>query len=111
MYPPPLQIVSKRAKQFESGKPMPEEEAVCTDRTSFYRSELSNLSSKKLEPNVADRTREFETISSEPRKDAGGNAVESKAMLKRNHRDTRSLESAGKLFTSQSCKDFFNFIQ
>lgn len=67
------------------------------DRTSFYRSELAKLSSKRLEPTVAVRTKEFETISSEPKRDGSGSSAASmSAMLKRNHRDSRSLESSGK---------------
>lgn len=97
-HPPNFQIVSKRARQFESGKPQPEEEdSVVTDRTSFYRSELAKLSSKRLEPTVAVRTKEFETISSEPKRDGSSSSAASVPTLKRNHRDSRSLESSGKI--------------
>ncbi|XP_071445903.1 rho GTPase-activating protein 21 [Hetaerina americana] len=57
--PPSLQLVSRRARQFESGEVAEEGEAI-VDKTNFYRSELSRLSSKKSVPNVAVRKREFE---------------------------------------------------
>lgn len=47
-----LQVVSMRAKQFESGK--------IDDKTDFYRSELARLSSKHNVPNVAVRKMEYE---------------------------------------------------
>ncbi|XP_050545688.1 rho GTPase-activating protein 21 isoform X4 [Daktulosphaira vitifoliae] len=46
------QVVSMRAKQFESGK--------IDDKTDFYRSELARLSSKHNVPNVAVRKMEYE---------------------------------------------------
>lgn len=101
-YPPNYKIVSKRARQFEKGQPQPEEDAVTTDRTSFYRSELENMSSKILVPNVAVRTREFETRSSEPRRDGSSSLVTSSSnnsVLKKS-RDTRSLESSGEVKSS-----------
>lgn len=54
-YPIPseVQIVSTRTKQFES---QPTE-----DRTAMYKSELSRLSTKKPEPSVALRRKEFES--------------------------------------------------
>ncbi|KAL0268282.1 UNVERIFIED_CONTAM: hypothetical protein PYX00_010288 [Menopon gallinae] len=51
---PKLHIVSRRAKQFETGQL--EEE----NRTNFYKSELSRLSGKRNVPNVAVRKQEFE---------------------------------------------------
>lgn len=47
-----LQVVSMRAKQFESGK--------MDDKTDFYKSELARLSSKHNVPNVAVRKMEYE---------------------------------------------------
>lgn len=47
-----LQVVSMRAKQFESGR--------VDDKTDFYKSELSRLSSKHNVPNVAVRKMEYE---------------------------------------------------
>ncbi|KAJ9597847.1 hypothetical protein L9F63_011289, partial [Diploptera punctata] len=83
---PMLQIVSKRAHQFETGK-LDEEEGPPSDRTSFYRSELSRLSSKRSVPNVAVRKREFESRSSS----ASGGGKDGRRM----NRESRSLESAG----------------
>lgn len=68
---------------------------VQTDRTSFYRSELENMSSKILVPNVAVRTREFETRSSEPRSNNLVTSNNNNSILKKS-RDSRSLESSGK---------------
>lgn len=53
---PVIHLVSRRARQFETG-----EEEDSTDRTSFYRSELARLSSKKGVPEVAARKREYES--------------------------------------------------
>jgi hypothetical protein len=47
-----LQMVSMRAKQFESGR--------VDDKTDFYKSELARLSSKHNVPNVAVRKMEYE---------------------------------------------------
>ncbi|XP_015366811.1 PREDICTED: uncharacterized protein LOC107163753 isoform X10 [Diuraphis noxia] len=47
-----LQVVSMRAKQFESGK--------IEDKTDFYKSELARLTSKHNVPNVAVRKMEYE---------------------------------------------------
>lgn len=110
-YPPNYKIVSKRARQFEKGQPQPEDDAVATDRTSFYRSELENMSSKILVPNVAVRTREFETRSSEPRHDGSSGLVTSSSnnnnsILKKS-RDSRSLESSGEC-ASDEVIDFIN---
>lgn len=89
-----LQMVHKRAKQFESGKPMIEDDPLINDRTSFYKSELSRISEKKVVPNVPDRAREFEMISELQRDSSAGST--SASQLRRNQRDTRSLESTGK---------------
>lgn len=51
--PSELQIVSNRTRQFES---LPSE-----DRTALYRSELARLGTKKPEPTVALRRKEFES--------------------------------------------------
>lgn len=55
---PLSQMVSKRAKQFESGH-------VEEDKTVLYRSELARLSAKKVVPDVAHRKQEFESLSKE----------------------------------------------
>lgn len=47
-----MQVVSMRAKQFESGK--------MDDKTDFYKSELARLTSKHNVPNVAVRKMEYE---------------------------------------------------
>ncbi|XP_011645064.1 rho GTPase-activating protein 21 isoform X1 [Pogonomyrmex barbatus] len=59
--PQGLQIVSRRAKQFESGRLMSDEDEPAGDRTNLYKSELSRLSNKRSVPNVAVRKREFES--------------------------------------------------
>lgn len=68
--PQGLQIVSRRAKQFESGCLLSDEDEPAGDRTNLYKSELSRLSNKKSVPNVAVRKREFESKaeSQEPRR-------------------------------------------
>lgn len=59
--PQGLQIVSRRAKQFESGCLMSDGDEPTGDRTNLYKSELSRLSNKRSVPNVAVRKREFES--------------------------------------------------
>ncbi|XP_043469706.1 uncharacterized protein LOC122503283 isoform X3 [Leptopilina heterotoma] len=59
--PQGLQIVSRRAKQFELGKLMSDDDEPTSDRTNLYKSELSRLSNKRSVPNVAVRKREFES--------------------------------------------------
>ncbi|KAF5295367.1 hypothetical protein FQR65_LT01557 [Abscondita terminalis] len=88
-----LQMVSKRTKQFESGRPLPEDDPMLKDRTSFYKSELARLSSKRVVPHVTIRAHEFESRSSEPRRTTSGSSTNS--MLRRQHRDSRSLDSSG----------------
>lgn len=68
--PQGLQIVSRRAKQFESGRLLSDEDEPTSDRTSLYKSELSRLSNTRNVPNVAVRKREFESKaeSQEPRR-------------------------------------------
>lgn len=85
---PMLQLVSRRARQFETGR-LDEEEGRASDRTSLYRSELSRLSSKRSVPNVAVRKREFESRSTSS--SASGEAKDGRRM----NRESRSLESAG----------------
>ncbi|XP_033219190.1 uncharacterized protein LOC117174310 isoform X4 [Belonocnema kinseyi] len=72
--PQGLQIVSRRAKQFESGKLMSDDDEPTSDRTNLYKSELSRLSNKRSVPNVAVRKREFESKaeSQDPRRLAIG---------------------------------------
>jgi len=81
---PVLQLVSRRARQFETGR-LDDEEGPPSDRTSLYRSELSRLSSKRSVPNVAVRKREFESRST------GGGAKDGRRL----NRESRSLENAG----------------
>ncbi|XP_015605349.1 uncharacterized protein LOC107272586 isoform X4 [Cephus cinctus] len=80
--PQGLQIVSRRAKQFESGRLLSDDDEPTSDRTSLYKSELSRLSSKRSVPNVAVRKREFESKAEcqEPRRIA-------------NHRESKSLDA------------------
>jgi hypothetical protein len=85
---PMLQLVSRRARQFETGR-LDDEEGLPSDRTSLYRSELSRLSSKRSVPNVAVRKREFESRSTSG--NASGGAKDGRRM----NRDSRSLENAG----------------
>lgn len=79
--PQGLQIVSKRAKQFESGCLLSDEDEPTSDRTSLYKSELSRLSNKKSVPNVAVRKREFES------------KVENQEARRLQIRETKSLET------------------
>ncbi|XP_018575341.1 rho GTPase-activating protein 21 isoform X4 [Anoplophora glabripennis] len=96
VYPPGLQIVYKRAKDFESGRPLPEDDPVPGNRMNFSRSELARLSSKKLVPNVCERAQEYETRTVEPKRDTSGTSTNSgNSVLKRIQRDSRSLDSSG----------------
>nr|XP_046480212.1 uncharacterized protein LOC124217981 isoform X12 [Neodiprion pinetum] len=84
--PQGLQIVSRRAKQFESGRLLSDDDEPTSDRTNLYKSELSRLSSKRSVPNVAVRKREFESKAEarEPRRIPA-------------HRESKSLESGREL--------------
>ncbi|XP_057657175.1 rho GTPase-activating protein 21-B isoform X20 [Diorhabda carinulata] len=95
VYSPPLQIVSKRAKDFESGKPLPEDDPIQANKTNFSRSELARLSSKKLVPNVTELAQDYEIKASEPKKDTSlTSTTSSNSVLKRIQRDSRSLDSS-----------------
>lgn len=85
---PMLQLVSRRARQFETGR-LDDEEGPPSDRTSLYRSELSRLSSKRSVPNVAVRKREFESRSASA--STSGAAKDGRRL----NRESRSLENAG----------------
>ncbi|XP_076223162.1 rho GTPase activating protein at 19D isoform X4 [Nomia melanderi] len=80
--PQGLQIVSKRAKQFESGRLLSDDDEPTGDRTSLYKSELSRLSSKRSVPNVAVRKREFESKAEaqEPRRSTVSASRETKSL-------------------------------
>lgn len=91
-------MVQKRAKEFESGRPLPEDDRIPANRTDFSRSELARLSSKKLVPNVCERAQEYE-IRVEPRRDASTTSTVSvQSNSKRIQRDSRSLDSSGMSF-------------
>lgn len=90
---PGLQIVHKRTREFERGKPLPEDDPVLGNRTSFYRSELARLSSKRVVPNVTERAQEYEIRTVEPRRDTSSSSIAaSSPPIKR----IQSLESSGK---------------
>lgn len=90
--------MQKRAKEFESGRPLPENDPVPLNRMNFSRSELARLSSKKLVPNVCERAQEYETRV-EPRRDPVRDFVTppntGPTIVKRIQRDSRSLDSSG----------------
>ncbi|KRT85820.1 PDZ domain-containing protein, partial [Oryctes borbonicus] len=92
--PPGLQIVSTRAKQFESGRSLPDDDPIMRDRMSYHRSELARLSAKKVVPNVTVRAREFETRNMEPKRDTSTSSTNSAVVLRKTHRDSRSLDSS-----------------
>nr|XP_023020694.1 uncharacterized protein LOC111509223 [Leptinotarsa decemlineata] len=87
IFSPPLQMVYKRAKDFESGRPLPEDDPVPGNRMNFSKSELARLSSKKLVPNVTERAHEYETRAvTEPRRDTSlTSTTSSSSVLKRIH--------------------------
>ena len=82
--PQGLQIVSKRAKQFESGRLLSDDDEPTGDRISLYKSELSRLSTKHSVPNVAVRRREFESKAE---------AQEPRRVLPVPIRETKSLDN------------------
>ncbi|XP_028521536.2 uncharacterized protein LOC107994952 isoform X6 [Apis cerana] len=86
--PQGLQIVSKRAKQFESGRLLSDDDEPTGDRTNLYRSELSRLSNKRSVPNVAVRKREFESKAE---------AQEPRRLPPVSTRETKSLDSGSGL--------------
>lgn len=88
--PQGLQIVSKRAKQFESGRLLSDDDEPTGDRTNLYRSELSRLSNKRSVPNVAVRKREFESKAE---------AQEPRRLPPVSTRETKSLDS-GEFFSN-----------
>nr|XP_012233121.1 PREDICTED: uncharacterized protein LOC105678401 isoform X3 [Linepithema humile] len=83
--PQGLQIVSRRAKQFESGRLMSDGDEPAGDRTNLYKSELSRLSNKRSVPNVAVRKREFES------------KAESQEQRRLPNRETKSLDTGAVL--------------
>lgn len=85
--PQGLQIVSRRAKQFESGRLLSDDDEPTSDRTNLYKSELSRLSNKRSVPNVAVRKREFES------------KAESLENRRATNRESKSLDS-GEYFHS-----------
>ncbi|XP_028130100.1 rho GTPase-activating protein 21 isoform X8 [Diabrotica virgifera virgifera] len=106
VYSPPLQIVSRRAKDFESGRPLPDDDPVQANRTNFSRSELARLSNKKLVPNVTEMAQDYEIKASEPRKDPSLTSTNSSSsILKRIQRDSRSLDSSGSNASSASVNE------
>lgn len=94
--PQGLQIVSKRAKQFESGRLMSDEDEPAGDRTNLYKSELSRLSNKRSVPNVAVRKREFES------------KAESHEPRRMPNRETKSLDTGEHQSSGVIC--FFSFF-
>ncbi|XP_072388451.1 rho GTPase-activating protein 23 isoform X2 [Diabrotica undecimpunctata] len=106
VYSPPLQIVSRRAKDFESGRPLPDDDPVQANRTNFSRSELARLSNKKLVPNVNEMAQDYEIKASEPKKDTSLTSMNSSSsILKRIQRDSRSLDSSGSNASSASVNE------
>jgi hypothetical protein len=83
-----LQMVHKRARQFESGKPLPEDDPSVSDRTSLFKSELARITVKQVVPNVTERAQEYEIRSVEPKRETPTTSTPKKIQ-----RDARSLES------------------
>lgn len=94
LYPPSIQMVHKRARQFESGKP--ENDPQLSDRTLYFKSEIARFSSKKIVPNVTERAQEFETRSEPTNRETPSTIITPKKI----QRDSRSLDSNGKLVES-----------
>ncbi|XP_060529948.1 rho GTPase-activating protein 21-like isoform X3 [Cylas formicarius] len=96
MYPN-LQVVHKRAKEFETGSD--------DNRTDFSRSELARLSSKKLVPNVCERAHEYETkaITDVTKRDAATPA--STVPIRKIQKDSRSLDSSGSNTSASSINE------
>lgn len=70
---------------------MPEDEdEALSDRTNLFRSDIYRLSNKRIEPNVAVRKREFETLEIENNKDYR------RERDRRQQRESRSLDHSGK---------------
>jgi hypothetical protein len=96
-------MVHKRARQFESGKPLPEDDPSVSDRTSLFKSELARITVKQVVPNVTERAQEYEIRSVEPKRETPTTSTPKKIQ-----RDARSLESNGKLVQCcrYGCTDF-----
>ncbi|XP_049823954.1 rho GTPase-activating protein 21-B isoform X5 [Aethina tumida] len=92
MYP---HMVHKRAREFESGRPLPEDDPM-SNRINFTKNELARISSKKLVPNVTERAQEYEIRAVEPRRDNSGTSTNSGSTnySRRIQRDARSLDSS-----------------
>nr|XP_012233120.1 PREDICTED: uncharacterized protein LOC105678401 isoform X2 [Linepithema humile] len=90
--PQGLQIVSRRAKQFESGRLMSDGDEPAGDRTNLYKSELSRLSNKRSVPNVAVRKREFES------------KAESQEQRRLPNRETKSLDTEVPIMETESVR-------
>uniref|UniRef100_A0AAR5PNQ3 PDZ domain-containing protein n=1 Tax=Dendroctonus ponderosae TaxID=77166 RepID=A0AAR5PNQ3_DENPD len=94
---PHFQNVQKKAKEFESYP-------VDASRRNFTRSELARLSKKVLLPNVNERAHEYEVRTSAKESPTGAAAAAapltsttSQTNVKRIQRDSRSLDSSGRL--------------
>ncbi|CAH0555990.1 unnamed protein product [Brassicogethes aeneus] len=88
-------IVHKRTRDFESGKPLPDDDPM-SNRIDFMRNELARISSKKLVPNVNERAQEYEVRAVEPRRDNSGTSTNSGSTVhsRKVNRDARSLDSS-----------------
>ncbi|CAH0555994.1 unnamed protein product [Brassicogethes aeneus] len=99
-------IVHKRTRDFESGKPLPDDDPM-SNRIDFMRNELARISSKKLVPNVNERAQEYEVRAVEPRRDNSGTSTNSGSTVhsRKVNRDARSLDSSGSNTSSSSIHD------
>lgn len=89
-------MVQRRAKEFESGRPLSEDDPVPLNRTDFSRSELARLTSKKLVPNVCERAQEYDILVEPKREPSGVSTSNGQSSIKKIQRDCRSLDSSGK---------------
>nr|CAH7720282.1 unnamed protein product [Callosobruchus chinensis] len=103
-----LQLVHRRARDFESGRPPPpDDDPTAAARLTAAGSELSRLGAKRLQPRVTERAMEYDaraaTVSPppQPHVEATG-AVPAVRRQPHVHRDSRSLDGSGSNASSSS---------
>ncbi|VEN51522.1 unnamed protein product, partial [Callosobruchus maculatus] len=103
-----LQLVHRRARDFESGRPPPpDDDPTAAARLTAAGSELSRLGAKRLQPRVTERAMEYDaraaTVSPPPQPHAEPTgAVPAVRRQPHVHRDSRSLDGSGSNASSSS---------
>ncbi|CAH1973615.1 unnamed protein product [Acanthoscelides obtectus] len=103
-----LQVVHRRARDFESGRPPPpDDDPTAAARLTAAGSELARLGAKRLQPRVTERAMEYDaraaTVSPPPQQQGEtGAAVPAIRKQPQVYRDSRSLDGSGSNASSSS---------